>query len=55
MCACGSGHRMGVWRLVLKDPVSRLLKGLDWTPQKPLKRATPRNEQAIARWRNWGE
>jgi len=31
--------------------VSRLLKTLDWTPQKPLQRATQRNERKIADWR----
>ena len=31
--------------------VSRLLKQLKWTPQKPLKRATQRNEGQIELWR----
>ena len=30
--------------------VSRLLAQLDWTPQKPIVRATQRDEQAIAAW-----
>ncbi|HET6247728.1 MAG TPA: IS630 family transposase [Tepidisphaeraceae bacterium] len=32
--------------------VSRLLKQLDWTPQMPIRRATQRNEGAIALWRH---
>ena len=31
--------------------VSRLLKALDWTPQKPGERAAQRDEAAIAAWR----
>lgn len=31
--------------------VSRLLKGLDWTPQKPIRRAAQRDEAEIAFWR----
>ena len=31
--------------------VSRLLKALNWTPQKPIERASQRNEAAITRWR----
>ncbi len=31
--------------------VSRLLKRLDWTPQKPITRATQRNDAEIERWR----
>jgi hypothetical protein len=34
-----------------KSQVSRLLKRLNWTPQKPIKRASQRDETAIARWR----
>jgi transposase len=34
-----------------KSPVSRLLKRLGWTPQVPLTRAIPRDEEAIERWR----
>lgn len=34
-----------------KDHVSRLLKTIDWTPQKPLTRATQRDELQIADWR----
>jgi transposase len=34
-----------------KSQVSRLLKRLNWTPQKPIKRASQRDEIAIARWR----
>jgi transposase len=33
--------------------VSRLLRTLDWTPQRPLQRATQRDEAAIKRW--WAE
>lgn len=33
-----------------KAHVSRLLRALAWTPQKPLKRATQRDEQEIAGW-----
>jgi transposase len=32
------------------DHVGRILKVLGWTPQKPIKRATQRNETAIANW-----
>lgn len=35
-----------------KAHVSRLLKGLAWTPQKPLERARQRNNDEIARWRS---
>ena len=31
--------------------VARLLKKLGWTPQKPIKRASQRNEAEIRRWR----
>lgn len=31
--------------------VSRLLKALKWTPQRPLERASQRDEAAIAAWR----
>ncbi len=34
-----------------KDHVGRLLKGLHWTPQQPIKRAIQRDEGAIRRWR----
>ena len=34
-----------------KDHVSRLMKELGWSPQKPKKRATQRDENAIERWR----
>jgi transposase len=34
-----------------KDHVGRLLKALRWTLQMPIKRATQRDEAAIARWR----
>jgi len=34
-----------------KGHVSRLLKHLGWTPQMPIRRATQRDEAAIARWR----
>ncbi len=30
--------------------VSRLLRAVGWSPQKPLRRATQRDEAAIARW-----
>ncbi len=30
--------------------VSRLLKQLDWTPQRPIVRATQRDEAAITAW-----
>ena len=33
------------------DHVGRLLRALGWSVQKPLERATQRNEQAIAAWR----
>jgi transposase len=35
-----------------KDHVSRLLKALRWTPQKPAERAAQRDEAAIAEWRD---
>jgi len=40
-----------------KDHVGRLLKGLRWTPQQPIKRAIQRDEAAICRWRDetWPE
>jgi len=40
-----------------KDHVGRLLKGLGWTPQQPIKRAIQRDEPAIRRWRDevWPE
>ena len=40
-----------------KAHVSRLLKQLDWTPQKPVERAAQRNEALIERWRSevWPE
>lgn len=34
-----------------KSQVSRLLKRLGWTPQMPIRRASQRDEQAIASWR----
>lgn len=34
-----------------KGHVSRLLKQLRWTPQMPIRRASQRDEAAIARWR----
>jgi transposase len=34
-----------------KSQVSRLLKGLGWTPQVPITRARQRDEAAIERWR----
>ena len=38
---------------VLYSPahVSRLLKALEWTPQRPIERASQRDEAAIAHWR----
>jgi transposase len=40
-----------------KDHVGRLLKGLHWTPQQPIKRAIQRDDEAIQRWRDetWPE
>jgi transposase len=40
-----------------KAHVSRLLKELDWTPQKPIRRAAQRDEAEIAAWRTeiWPE
>ena len=35
-----------------KDHVSRILKGLGWTPQLPLTKALQRDEDAIERWRS---
>src|SRR4051794_19426561 len=34
-----------------KDPVGRMLKGLGWTPQQPIRRAIQRDDEAIRRWR----
>ena len=34
-----------------RSQVSRLLKQLNWTPQKPIERASQRDEKAILRWR----
>ena len=34
-----------------KAHVSRLLKGLRWTPQMPIERASQRDEEAIVKWR----
>jgi transposase len=34
-----------------KDHVRRLLRELDWTPQKPIEHARQRDEKKIARWR----
>jgi transposase len=34
-----------------KAHVSRLLRGLDWTPQLPIERAAQRNEVLIQQWR----
>jgi transposase len=40
-----------------KAHVARLLKTLDWTPQKPISRGTQRDEQEIECWRTevWPE
>jgi transposase len=40
-----------------KDHVGRMLKGLHWTPQQPIKRAIQRDDDAIRRWRDetWPE
>lgn len=40
-----------------KSHVARVLKELDWTPQRPVERASQRDEAAIARWRSevWEE
>ena len=40
-----------------KAPVSRLLKHLGWTPEQPITRAAPRDEEAIERGRDevWPE
>jgi transposase len=35
-----------------KDHVSRVLKGLGWTPQIPMTRAVQRDEAAISHWRS---
>lgn len=39
------------------DHVSRILKELKWTPQKPIERASQRNEKLIEHWRTevWPE
>jgi len=33
-----------------RDHVGRLMHSLNWSPQKPERRALERDEQAIARW-----
>src|SRR5579871_6469440 len=40
-----------------KDHVGRLLRGLGWTPQQPIRRALQRDEAAIRQWRDetWPE
>ena|SRR5437763_7915495 len=40
-----------------QDHVSRLLKAIEWTPQKPIGHPTQRNEREIAHWRTklWPE
>lgn len=40
-----------------RDPVSRMLKELGWTPQIPITRASQRDEAAMALWRTnvWPE
>jgi transposase len=40
-----------------KGHVSRILKGMGWTPQVPITRAVQRDEEAIERWRSvaWPE
>lgn len=40
-----------------RSQVSRLLKTLNWTPQRPLERASQRDEAAIEAWRtaHWPE
>jgi transposase len=40
-----------------KGHVARLLKGLHWTPQVPIRRATQRDDAAIESWRSevWPE
>lgn len=43
------GEYFGVWHS--KQHVGRLLAQIRWTPQKPLDRASQRDEAAIARWR----
>ncbi len=34
-----------------RSHVSRLLRGCGWSPQRPVRRATQRNEAAIQRWK----
>ncbi len=53
--AKGIEYEFGV--LYHKAHVSRLLKELDWTPQKPIRRAAQRDEDEIALWRTeiWPE
>src|SRR5215207_7152856 len=35
-----------------KDHVGRVLKEINWTPQKPIERAAQRDEEQIERWRS---
>ncbi len=51
---CAGIARVIEWELGVlyhKDHVSRLLKAIDWTPQKPINHGTQRNEREIANWR----
>jgi transposase len=48
-------HEFGV--AYHRDHIGRLLKAIGWSLQKPLQRATQRNEEAIERWKRdeWPE
>jgi transposase len=57
---CGRVAKVIEWEFGVtyhKAHVSRLLKDLEWTPQKPIERALQRNEALIESWRTdvWPE
>jgi len=52
---CERGANVIEWEFNVtyhKAHVSRILKCIDWTPQRPIERATQRDEAAITRWRS---
>lgn len=57
---CPRSRKVSEWEVGVsyhKSHVARLRKALHWTPQRPLERATQRDEAAITRWRTevWAE
>jgi putative transposase len=41
------GYRTNLWTTAR---IAELIRSLNWSPQKPERRALERDEQAIARW-----